>query len=347
MALLGYEGFDYLSTVPGAVNDLANAEFGPGAHWNVPASPTSAFGKTAGLLGGFAITATAVVNTPVIVNLATDYTTLICGIRYKADRDGTNSVFQWQDNTGAVQCGISVSSLTGKIFFWRGTVATVLATGTEVLLNESWYMIEAKVTISNTVGEIEVRVDEVVDFSASGLDTQNTAIASVSRVSLMMGLVNQAYDDFYVCDTTGPAPYNDYLGTIRVETLYPTSNNSVTWTPLSGTNWQMVSQVSNDFDTTYNLQTATGIDTFGHGVLSSTPVDILGVALISCARKTDVKLMNYRNKLIVSGVTFDGATSGLATQYQYVRDDYLVNPNTTLAWTASDVNATLVGYERF
>jgi hypothetical protein len=149
-----------------------------------------------------------------------------------------------------------------------------------------------------------------------------------------------------MCDTTGPAPYNDYLGIIRIETLFPTSNVSVTWTPLASTNWVEVSETNMDSDTSYNSQAATGIDTFGHGTLQSTPTTIFGIGIVSSARKSDVKNLGYRNKLISGGTTSDGVVNPLATVYQYVRDDYLNDPDTGLPWTGSGVNATNIGYER-
>jgi hypothetical protein len=212
-------------------------------------------------------------------------------------------------------------------------------------------MVEIKVTIDSSAGAVVVRLGGVDEINVSGVDTQTTGNAYTNLVSFFNNLPaavsDQALDDVYACDTTGLAPYNDFLGEIRIETLYPTSNVSVTWTPLANTNWQEVSEHNMDSDTSYNSKGSSGIDTFGISGLSSTPTTIFATAVISSARKDDVKGLQYRNKLISGGTTTDGSTSALATVYQYVRDTYLTDPDTSAAWIGAGVGAVNIGYERF
>ncbi len=252
----------------------------------------------------------------------------------------------------SVQCGLSIDPTSGHLYFWQGTPATVLATGTTVVVAGSWYFIEIKVNINNSTGSVDVRLAGTgSEMSAVNVDTQTTANAFTNAVQFFNGSASfdndSALDDLYACDTSGPPPFNNYLGVIRIETLFPTSNNSVTWTPLANTNWQEVSEVNMDSDVSYNGQQSTGIDTFGFGGLSSTPTLIFGMAVISSARKDDVLNMSYRNKLLSGATTSNGTTSNLATVYQYVRDDYPVDPNTGVAWVGAGIDAIFAGYERF
>ncbi len=210
-------------------------------------------------------------------------------------------------------------------------------------------MIEIDVTIDNSVGAFTVHLGGVAEFSGSSLDTQVTANAYLNGMQMtpLDGSTGGCYDDMYTCDTTGPAPYNTFLGNIRVETLFPTSNVSVTWTPLASTNWVEVSEVNMDSDVSYNSQASTGTDTFGHGSLVSTPATIFAINVVSCARKSDVKNLTYRNKLTSGATSVNGVTADLATVYTYSSDMYLVDPHTSAAWDATTVNATVFGYERF
>lgn len=346
MALIGFDGFDHYSSNP--VIDLRVTPFGLTGTWAITGT-VPAIVRQAGLLGGFALTngGPSFVTTATLV-LGANYTTFIIGHRYLIDNpvDAIQEIMHFDDGA-TTQCGLSVDA-TGHLFFWRATSATVLATSTARLFAGSWYMIEAKVTIDNAAGSFEVRLDGVTVLSASGVDTQNGANAYINQlVRFFVPGDASAIDDLYMCDTTGPAPYNDFLGIVRVETLFVTTNNSVTWTPLASTNASQVDEVAMDSDTTYNSISTTGIDTFNHGALSSTPVTIFQADILSAARKTDVGILQYRNRLISGGSTASGATSGLATVYQYVRDSYQLDPNTSATWASTDLNATKIGYERF
>ena len=43
-------------------------------------------------------------------------------------------------------------------------------------------------------------------------------------------------DDLYICDGTGSAPHNTFLGDCRVDTLLPTADGTAQqWTPSTGT----------------------------------------------------------------------------------------------------------------
>lgn len=354
MALLGFEGFDNLSTSP--QNDLVTMPFVANGvqtgEWQGYSSQFGTLSKVAGLLGGSGIsqgTDGAVGG----LTLFSNYATLICGFRFRCPTgspisltdivrfvDGANVV------AGSVQCGLSVNTV-GKLIFWRGTNSTVLATGTTILVAGGWYMIDITVTIHNTTGAVQVNLGAASEITASGLNTRSTANNWTNGVQVAASGTTGAFDDLYCCDTTGSAPYNAPLGNIRVETLFVTANNSVAFTPLTGTNHGEVAETSLDGDTSYNSNTTTAIDTFTHGSLSSTPTTIFAVDVISAARKTDVKALSYRNKLISGATTTNGATNALATVYQYVRDNYLNDPNTGAPWAAAAVNATDIGYEKF
>lgn len=349
MALLGFEGFDHLSTTIGT--DFVNMPFGTtGArkgNWTL----ISNLNIVAGLLGGLAINTNNVVFSSPVVHLLSSYNTLIVGFRYKTRLLGTEvrDILRFRDS-GTDQCGIG-TNINGQLIFWRGTNATVLGVGPSIMLTSAWYMIEIKVSIDNAAGSVEVRVDGATEISLSGIDTQTTANASTNETELVMEFTaatgGGTFDDFYMEDTTGPAPFNDFLGIVRVETLFVTTDNSVTWTPLSGSNASNVDETRMDSNTTYNSNSTTGIDTFSHGALTSTPVTIFQVDVVSAAVKTDVGLIQYRNKLISGGSTISGSSSNLATVYQYIRDGYQTDPDTGVSWTQSGVNNSFIGYERF
>lgn len=354
MALLGFEGFDNIANQASgraSQTDMGYMPFGGGIPSNgvwIP-SGLGILNKIPGLLGGFALQQVAALNSSLNCQLANNYATLIFGFRFKTSTTFLGNYIVCSINDSLTnQCNLSVNGV-GRLVLTRG--GTTLVTGTQQLVADSWYMIECQITINNATGAADIYVDGALEMSVSGVDTQSGANAWCNNVGLSFPSTTasspgQAYDDFYICDTTGPAPYNAPLGVIRVETTFVGANVSVAWTPLSGTNYQMVDEQNMDLDTTYNSCSAAAIDLFTHGGLVNTPVTVFAVDVIACVRKTDVTNQGYRTKLVSGATTSNGHTMNPATVYQYVRDTYLTDPNTGLAWTAAGINATNVGYER-
>lgn len=342
MAILDYFGFDHLETSPK-----------PSLYPNCSTSTSSGWTTVAGLLGGNALVSNSG-TTDFHWDKGVNYSTLVVGVRLKT---GNNSGSIGGDclifyDGASIQCGISINA-AGKLIFWRGTNATVLATGTTTLASSSWYYLEAKITFHNSTGAFEIRLGGSVELSGTGVDNCNTANNQASGVRLRSisaataGWLMYAIDDVYILDTSGSAPGNDFLGVVRVETEFATSNDSVQWTPSTGSNYQNIDDANANDDTDYNSDSTAGhIDLFNHGALSSTPVTIFSVKVTSKVRKDDVAARTYRNKLKSSTTVGNGGTVSLATTYGYFRDQFDTDPATAAAWAnAAAVNATKIGYE--
>lgn len=254
MALLGFEGFDQLQSSPEIDFEryLPFDKSGAGnAEWAWSAGSGQNLGKAPGLLSGYGIRTTNFTGNPRVLFLTT-YQTFICGFRYKTHSGNVEgkSIILFMDNTvsgstlgstGTIQCRLNVDNVTGRLNFTRGDASqTILGWGTTVLVPDSWYFIEIKVTIASGVsGSVEVRLagDPTPEILLTGVNTQTTANAWLNQIAVLSELAaynaDIVVDDLYACDTTGPAPFNDFLGVIRIETLYPTNIVSVQWTPKS------------------------------------------------------------------------------------------------------------------
>lgn len=98
------------------------------------------------------------------------------------------------------------------------TTGSVISTGT-------WHHIEAQMFRSDTVGTLEVRVDEVIVMNLSALDLGTTNIAQVAHFYESIGGLGHEYfvDDLITRDTLGS--FNTgFEGDLRVATLLPASN---------------------------------------------------------------------------------------------------------------------------
>lgn len=334
MAVLAFFGFDHLPTA-------GDPNLYPGC-----SSSDSGWTKVAGLLGGFGINSFSGTRN-FHYDTGSTYTTLIVSGRFKyVQVAAVVDCIKFYDGA-TIQCGFSVNA-AGKIIFWRGTNATILATGTTTLVDTAWYHIQCKVTINNTTGTVDIKLNDVSEISATGLNNRNSAANQVTAIRYSSSASSAFYvgDDIVVQDTSGGAPANDFLGITRVETGYATSNDAVQWTPNASTNVSRVSEVAVDDDTTYNSDSTSGhVDTFNHGALASTPTTIFGVQIVSKIRKDDVTARSARNKLKSGATTTNGASFVLTTSYQYVKDMYVLDPNTAAAWSGANANATKIGYE--
>jgi len=343
MALLMFEGFDHLAASSPQL--LLAQKTG----WSMTGSGGS---RDASLNGaGFAIGGS---NTSTNLTFADggNHTTLIVGFRYRAWQAlGANTVMLLRDG-GSTQIGLSLNS-NNYLYVWRGTTATVLAIGTTKIEIGNIYGIELKVTFATgATGSYELRIDSATEVSGSSVQTASTGNSYATGITFLASAfgIGQTWDDLYLCDDTGGAPANDFLGSatkaFRIETLFPTTDDSVTFTPLSSTNVSNVDETAVDSDTTYNYSTNKGdIDTFNHGSLAYTPIDIIGVAINAFARKDDLTAETVRTKLKSGATTANGAGTLMRSSYVGSQDFWVTDPNTAAAWSATNVNATKIGYE--
>jgi len=348
MALIGYEGFDYWSTTP-ATDFLVvpfSTGFGgtSGGIWTLNGASWT---KVAGALAGSGVKSAG--NQQANLSFTTNYTTLIFGMRYTTSGSfaAINDILAFLDTTATAQCGLSINT-SGKLIVWRGTNATVLATGTTVLTTSTTYFIEMSATINNTTGAFTVNLNGTQELTATGQNTRQSANNFTNGVQLRITTTNPVYDDLYVCDTTGSAPTNTFLGNAQTQTLFATGTNSAAFTPNASTNLSQIQETGFDGDTTYNISTASGtIDKFTHGPMTNNPTTIFAVDVCAYMRKDDVTQRSARTKLS-SGVTSqDGATvNPIPGSYRSIRDSYVTDPNTGVAWLGPAANATLIGYEQ-
>lgn len=209
----------------------------------------------------------------------------------------------------------------------------------------AWSFLEFKATIHPSAGSVEVKLNGVTVLSATGINTRNSSNSYATEI-----LFWQAYiDDLYVLDTTGSAPYNDFLGDIRVRTLYPSGAGSSTqWTPLSSTNVSNIDdQGTADSDTSYNSSdTAAQQDLFAVDNLPDTSGTVLAVQARWKARKDDGGTREVKTLVKAGGTTDSGPTEALGMSYvSYLGDILTENPDTAAEWAISEVNAVELGYE--
>ncbi len=233
------------------------------------------------------------------------------------------------------------------------------------LLYNTWYHIEFRVLLDDTVGEIEVRVNGELWNLQTGIDTIPAGSSDTTITEFWFGTdVDEPQSppghgaiyritDGYVVSVDGGGNETDFLYPWMVDTLYPdTDTVEADWTPQgAGDNVVEVDDSpQHDFSTTYNeSNTNTDKDRFltGLSVPESAFGRVMGVQVIAMAQDAlDTAIKTARV------VIFEGATEGLGTTRTLTESNFQAlwhlfedNPDTSAAWLMADVEAAEIGYE--
>lgn len=283
--------------------------------------------------------------------------TFVCGFAWKQD---SSPIYYCLVNVldGATeQMSLSVQLTSMQLVVTRGSYnGTVLGTSTFALSTATYYYIEFKTLISNTVGTYEVRVNGVNVLSGSGVDTQATAASQWTGFQMRPYTLGSSIitnvDDLYILDGVASAdptyPDNNFLGDVAGYYLPPTAEGvTIEWTPSAGTdNAANVDETTPD-TTDYNSATATEKDTLTMPDVPVAGAVILAYQTVLYAEKTDAGACTIAPVIRSVGTDYVGtAVSPSNGAYAYFLQPYSVDPATSLVPTEANWNAGEMGYKR-
>jgi hypothetical protein len=156
-----------------------------------------------------------------------------------------------------------------------------------------------------------------------------------------------AVDDLYVLDTTGTVN-NDFLGDVRVQTLYPSADGTNTgFTPSTGTtHYTLVDEAAPNTTDLVSAANAGLKDSYGFQDLMGTTANVYGVQATSYAAKDNTGTVGVKNITRISGTQYTGPTAWyLSTTWTANRELWERNPATSGLWAPADVNAAEFGVE--
>ncbi len=241
---------------------------------------------------------------------------------------------------------LTVGIRSGAIELRRGNhVGTVLGTYTGTFNINTFYYIEASATIADSGGTCTVRYNGQTVISYTG-DTKNGGTnTTIDGVRLAGTGYATQFDDFYLCDDTGSAPYNTFLGDTRVQTIVPNGAGASTqFTPSTGANYTTVDELPYSA-TDYVTSSTTGHrDTYTLSDLGAVNT-VFAVQNNVIAKKTDTAALSIKPALKSSSTVAYGSTTALGSSDLHMRDLRIADPNTSTAWTQSGVNALEAGFE--
>lgn len=347
MAILWMDGFDTYATV----NDVAIRYAGSNTGLMILTTTSGRFGggavacsNTGTSIAGMGYMAPAVIphtTTAVIAGGAhltsTNTATYccMCWVNTLGNATGTNELTLFYES--------------GLFKLYRGPGTTLLATSSLAYGAGLWHHIEAKTVIADS-GSCEVRINGVVAINFTG-DTRasTTGTAGVDKVGFPTGSSSVAggcWDDIYILDTSGSVA-NNFLGDCRINTLAPTSDSAVQFTRSTGaSNYLCVDEGRYNGDTDYVESATVGhVDKYGYQDLAAGVATVYGVQATCWAKKTDATTRTMRQNIYSNATTSAQTAFGLSTTYGPYFHLLTLNPDGSVQWTPTTVNAALAGVE--
>jgi hypothetical protein len=268
-------------------------------------------------------------------------TAMVVGFALRVDGTANGDFLHLRNNTilGNTQFGLGINANQQLYLFEGGALTTALAASEQIMSQSSWQYVELVCNFSTGSATAYLNGVEVFSYTGSALLSVDTVeFGNYTYALTGGGIPFCSVDDVYATNTAVR------LGERRVETLYPSVNGSVAWTPLTGANWQEVSEALCDGDASYVSTSTAGVqDLYGITSLSSTPLTIDAVQTRIANRKNDASSHVLNGVISSGGVAAYGAAFAVTGSYLYDCDIWPTNPNGGGVWTATTVNGAQIG----
>lgn len=282
--------------------------------------------------------------------LPSSHQTLIVGFSINAPviNTGSQKLLTISDG-GALHLMVTVET-GGALKVWRDNSAYGNLLGTtagSLLVAGITKYVEIKVKIDDSTGTVDIHFDGVSVLALTGVDTRSGGNATANSVSIygLNSFSNCYFDDFYIANTAGSVN-NDFLGDCRIDTIYPTSDGNYSqFTPSTGSSHYALVDETTPNTSDYNDGAAVNDrDSYGMGNLSAIPSQtIYGVQVNAALEKDDAGARSATTFVRSSSTNGDGAGVALSTSQVYVSQMFETNPNGSIAWTETTVNAIEAG----
>lgn len=276
-----------------------------------------------------------------------DCITIGFAIKVPAYVAASNLVLLKSDAAATTHVVLQIST-TGQLTVLRNSVVLLGPTAAGIIVANRWHYVELATRLHDTLGSAVLRVDGTTVLTGSSLDTKNAGTKAVFDSVTFTSTTPFIVDDLYLCTaTTTP---DAFLGDVVVEQLLPNAN---------GTTNQWVGSDMDSTDNYLNVDepaTSTadwnGDSVVGHQDLYNLPsvtrtgVPIKAICHSAYLSKSDA--VNARSAKLVNRRTVDnkGVTHVLsATGYSMYGYGLLTDPETSAAWTETNVNAVQSGVE--
>lgn len=284
--------------------------------------------------------------------------TLIVGFAMKWSASQSGNVVSRNNllicRTSAAVDHWSIQLGQGGTLYILNSAGTILGAYPLAIQPYCWHYIEVKVSMLDS-GSFNLKVDgETVVSALSGdfrAGTGNTS--NIEQLSFRGNEDATVLSDIIIMDGSG-STFNDFMGDMRYEATVPDADGSTTqWTASAGSNYQCIDDALGAYndDTDYISEgTTDDINMASHATISATNSTTIHFAALFALARSDGA--GDKIALVVdSGGTVDtGADLALigttSTAYRWRKKIWEQDPNTTAAWTVTNINNATFGVKK-
>lgn len=250
--------------------------------------------------------------------------------------------------SGNVVVGFQVYQKTHILKFYVGGTTIAQVPVLPSLNTNQWYLWEIHVKIDNSIGVVELKIDNNLIYSYSG-DTLPSSYSTINSVVLGCPWAQYSYlDDIAINNISGVVD-NSWCGDGRVLALKPNANgDSSQFTGSDGNstdNYLLVDDVPHDSDTSYVQANVSGYyDLYNLEACGLTAVDIKRVWVEGIAKDTTTGSGILTPMIKTNSTEVESDPVALSTSYALIKsEEFLVNPVTLSAWTTEDLDNLQAG----
>jgi hypothetical protein len=224
---------------------------------------------------------------------------------------------------------------------------TILAAASEGLPLNQWAYLEVEyLPASNPTGRIIIRKNGTIILDYTGDTRSTTSVTKPDMIVISPGYSPAptiVIDDFYLTDTSG-SYNNTFKGDVEVRALAPNGNG--TYSQFTGSDGNSVDNYDLINDTTYTdyVESSTVGNKDSYQLEDVSGVNIHAAQSVVRGAQTSGGMAAVRPFVRVGSTDYPGGTQYLGQQ-NVSTHIYEVNPATSAAWTAGDINNTEVGVE--
>ena len=253
----------------------------------------------------------------------------------------TSAPLIYVDDESAVrQINIHVDS-SYKFLVYRGDITLLGSTADYIFETKKWFYLEVKITISATVGVIELKINGTQVLNLTSQNTKNGS--DYIRNVYFSGIYSGRYtlwDDIYIDDS-------QYHGDCRIRTFMPDADgNSVDFTRSTGSNdYECVDEPQSNSDTDYIVS-----DTLNHksifGITTGALGTVKAIQLNNHCRLDEAGTRKIKPVIRSNSTDYQGTeTDVIAANYKFESEIWELDPDDSGAWTQTKIEAAEFGLE--
>lgn len=238
------------------------------------------------------------------------------------------------------------------------TSGTPLGTSSTALSFDTQYYIEGHVVIDSSTGSAEIRINQTTEINVSSVDTQpatNTArkvylglCAQQPSVSVRGGAASFYIDDFILMDTSGSVA-NSWPAGAGIEMLVPNADGNYTaWSSTEASQYEALDDLASsgapDDDTSYissDVANDKASVQFTDTTIVGNPISVMRFSYVRDEVSGSDALVEF---LRISGTDYEQSSFVPGTAYEWHKDIFDTNPDTSSAWATSELDSIESGY---